>query len=96
MNKLLVNGEAKAFLLVFAVAGILLGAYTILGTMLLLGDGIVEGVFGAVVLHLISFAATGAGLRASTVIFNGRVGGWWLFTSWAAGVAWFPVGHLVA
>ncbi|RKQ88232.1 hypothetical protein C8N24_6274 [Solirubrobacter pauli] len=96
MNKRIVNIEAKAFLVVFATAASLLGAYCVFGALLLRGDGIVSSTSGFLLLLTISTAALGSGLSALVVILNGYVGAWWLLTSALATVAWFGAGHLVA
>ena len=96
MNKPIVNVEARAFLVVFAVAASLFGAYGVFGTLLLRGDGIVSGAWGFALLLAISMAALGAGLIALLVVLNDRVGGWWLVASALATVGWFATGHLVA
>jgi hypothetical protein len=95
MNKPIVNVEAKAFLVVFAVATSLLGAYGVFGTLLLRGDGVVLSTWGFALLLAIATAALGAGLIALLVVLNDRVGGWWLVASALATVAWFATGHLV-
>lgn len=95
MNKRIVNVEAKAFLVVFAAAASLFGAYGVFGTLLLRGDGIVASTWGFSLLLAISLTALGSGLIAVLVILNGYVGGWWLLASALATVAWFGTGHLV-
>ncbi|MDA0172708.1 hypothetical protein OJ998_26635 [Solirubrobacter taibaiensis] len=95
MNKPIINVEAKAFLVVFACAASLFGAYGVFGSLLMRGDGMVAGGWGFALLIAISMASLGTGLIALLVIANGRVGGWWLLTSALTTVAWFGAGHLV-
>ncbi|RKQ88360.1 hypothetical protein C8N24_6402 [Solirubrobacter pauli] len=95
MNKRIVNVEAKAFLVVFAVAASLFGAYGVFGTLLMRGDGIVSSTTGFLLLLTISLAALGSALIALAVILKNHVGAWWLLTSALATVAWFGTGHLL-
>ncbi len=95
MNKRIINGEAKAFLIVFAFVGLLLGVYTSLGRGLLESDGAELSSFGGWLLLVLSGAAMIAGLGAVLTILNGRVGGWWIVGSWMSSVAWFGLAHVV-
>ena len=94
VNKRLINTEAKAFLVVFALAAMVVGAYTVLGTLLLRGNEQI-GPAGMWVLLAISGTALLSAATALAVIAGGRVGGWWLLGSALASVAWFPAGLLL-
>lgn len=95
VNKRLINTEAKAFLLVFAIAAMLVGAYTVFGSLLLRGNGQV-GPAGMWLLLAVSGFALVSAAAALATISGGRVGGWWLLASTLAAIAWFPAGNLVA
>jgi hypothetical protein len=95
VNKRIINGEARAFLVVFACAGLLLGLYTLLGRGILESDGGDLSSFSGWLLLPVSVAAIVTAVGALVAISGGRVGGWWIVSSWCSSVAWFGLAYLV-